>query len=80
MARPKGSKTNPLRRQLPFKQSEIERAIRGARSQGFNVSRIEIEPRTGKIAIVAAEPDKDADVKNPWDEVLKNAEDKKRPA
>jgi hypothetical protein len=79
MARPRGKKNDPLRRQLPFKQSEIERAIRGARAQGFNVSRIEIEPRTGKISIVAAEPDKN-DGANPWNQVLKNAEDKKRPA
>jgi hypothetical protein len=62
MARPKGSKTNPNRKRLPFKQSEIERAIRGARAQGLNVGRIEIEPRSGKISIVAAPSGTDEDV------------------
>ncbi len=79
MARPKGSKSNPLRRQLPFKQSEVERAIRGARAQGLSVCRIDIEPRSGKISIVA-QPSGMTNDANPWDEVLKNAEDKKRPA
>ena len=55
MARPKGKKNDPFRRQLPFKQSEVERAIRGARAQNFDVSRIEIKtPNGGTITLVAA--------------------------
>ena len=86
MARPKGAKSNPDRRHLPFKQSEVERALRAAEARGISVGRIEVETRGGtKISIIpaaaVATPDQD-DGKNPWDEVLvkKDAEDKKRPA
>ena len=85
MARPKGSKSNPLRRQLPFKQSEVERAIRGAQARGIAVGRIEVETRGGtKIAIIPAGPtvaDSDASDESQWNEaVKKNAKDQKRPS
>ncbi len=81
MARPRGSKTNPNRTRLPFKQSEIERAIRGVRSMGLPIDRVEIYPTCGKI-LIGTSPAGDAvnSKTNPWDEVLSNAEDKKRPA
>ena len=71
--RPRGSKTNPLiRRHLKFKQSEIERGIRAANSEGMSITQIDIEPTTGRITLTAGPPiiqnDDDA------------AENKKRPA
>jgi hypothetical protein len=69
MARPKGVRNNPFRQRLPFRQSEIERALRAARRQGVTVTRIDIEPRTGKISIgiepatVFAQPEADVDTK-----------------
>ena len=39
-------------RKLSFKQSDLTRAIKAVRAAGFDVSRIEIEPDTGKIIIV----------------------------
>lgn len=39
-------------RKLSFKQSDLTRAIKAVRAAGFDVSRIEIEPETGKIIIV----------------------------
>lgn len=37
---------------LSFKQSDLTRAIKAVRAAGFDVSRIEIEPETGKIIVV----------------------------
>ena len=54
MARPKGKSNKGSHWKLPFRQSEIERAVRAAKAQGFSIGRIDIEPRTGKISIVAA--------------------------
>jgi hypothetical protein len=81
MARPEGSKNNPNRRPMPFKQSEVARVVRAVESRGLNVRRVDVEPRTGKISILTGS-DKDAASDNPWDEVMrgKNAQDKKRPA
>jgi hypothetical protein len=53
---------------LKLKQSEIERAVRAAKAQGLNVSRIDVEASTGKFSIVAA-PEGAAGDANPWDEV-----------
>ena len=67
----------PCGRPLPklrFKQSEIERAIRGLRNQGLGVSRIEIDPASGRFTIVSGQPSNSANdtSKNPWDTVLTN--------
>ena len=80
MARPKGSKNNPNRRQLPFRQSEIERAMRAAKAQGLSVGRIDINPRTGVISVFPGQSTDTDAIKNTWDEVLTNAQDKKRTA
>ncbi len=77
MARPKGKTNDPNRRQLPFKQSEVERAIRAARAEDFNVTRIEIKTASGWIALVAQPTVASATDANPWDEVL-NVKDAKR--
>nr|WP_298683367.1 hypothetical protein [uncultured Dongia sp.] len=37
---------------ISFKQSDLTRAIKAVRAAGIDVSRIEIEPDTGKIIIV----------------------------
>jgi hypothetical protein len=79
MVRPKGSKTNPHRKRLPFKQSEIERGIRAVEAMGLQVHSVELDPHTGKIHI-GTSPTSDAvslAKANPWDQVLrkKDAED-----
>lgn len=79
--RPKGSKNNPDRKFLLFRQSELERSIRAMKAQGLTVGRIEIDPRSGKFVIVPGVPSPaDPGKKNPWDEVLKNDADKVRVA
>jgi len=50
MARPK-RKRDAIKVQLPFKTAEVSRAIRGVLNMGLWVSRIEIDPRSGAIAI-----------------------------
>jgi hypothetical protein len=73
MGRPKGSKTRPDHyTPMRFKQSEVERGIRGVQSRGLPISRVEIDPQTGRISIVTGKPhtDDNSSSKNPWDEVL----------
>jgi hypothetical protein len=35
-----------------FRQGDVTRALRAARAAGVNITRVEIEPATGKIVIV----------------------------
>jgi hypothetical protein len=79
MVRPLGSKNNPARKPLPFRQREIARAVRAVQNSGLPISGVVIDPRTGRIAITTGSPTGDSS-NNPWDEVLTNAENKKRPA
>jgi hypothetical protein len=77
MARPLGSKNNPNRKPLPFRQREVSRAIRSVQATGLPISGVDIDPRSGKISITTGSPTS-AGNSNPWDEVLTSAEDKKR--
>ena len=64
---PKGPQT--------FKGRDLTRAIRATLAAGVSVMRAEIEPRTGKIIVVLADPKNQVEQiaagGNPWDEVLK---------
>jgi hypothetical protein len=63
---PKGPQT--------FKGRDLTRAIKSTLAAGVSVVRAEIEPRTGKIIVVLADPKHQAEHTpngNPWDEVLK---------
>jgi hypothetical protein len=71
MGRPKGSKTRSGHPPLRFKQSEVERAIRGVQSRSLPISRVEVDPISGRISIITDKPDTgDASKGNPWDKVL----------
>jgi hypothetical protein len=74
MPRPKGKKNNPKRERLPFKQSDIERAVRAAQNMDLQISSVEIDPRTGKFKISTAAADASVvadDAKsNSWDEKI----------
>ncbi len=48
-------------------------------SMGLPIGKVEVDPVSGKISISPA-PDADTTIKNPWDEALDNAQDKKRTA
>jgi hypothetical protein len=50
MARPLGSPTKAPR--LPFKQRDVERAIRAVHARGLPVGRVDIDPKSGFISIV----------------------------
>ncbi|MDF2371981.1 MAG: hypothetical protein P1V21_14460 [Rhizobiaceae bacterium] len=49
---------------VPFKQIDISRAVKGATRAGMEVGRVEIDPVTGKIILVAsqANPDPENDL------------------
>jgi hypothetical protein len=56
-----------------FRQADLQRALRAAKSSGVEVARIEIEPASGKIIIVAKGTG-ETDFGNPLDAWLaKNA-------
>jgi hypothetical protein len=79
--RPKGSKTNPNRKPLPFKQNWIERVGRAVLAMGLTPIAIKVHPQTGEMTFYTS-PTGDAvtvdlNEANPWDKVLrkKDAED-----
>ena len=62
-------------RPAPFRQSDVCRAVKGAKAAGVEVKRVEIDP-SGKIIIVSAHGtsarDKcNHDHDNEWDDVLR---------
>src|SRR5262245_11196868 len=70
---------SPRRRKNRFNEREVARAGRAAKAIG--AYGVDIDPATGKLSIVIAKPgEADAADSNPWDEVLTNAADEKRPA
>lgn len=68
--RPRGSKTNPNRKKMPFKQSEVERAIKGVQARNLPIAAVRVDPHTGKIDIAIGQPSSAAAAANAWDEVL----------
>jgi hypothetical protein len=65
MSRPVGAKTR-----LPFRQSEIERAIRAFRSMGIPIGSIELDPVSGKIKVATTS---DAVAETEWDRAVAKA-------
>lgn len=66
-----------------FRQSDVTRALRAVRAAKVEVDRVEIE-KDGRVIVVVCKK-KALDFpgeteRNPWDEILNNAPDKKRPA
>lgn len=59
-----------------FKERDVTRAVKAVTKAGIEVVRVEIEP--GKIVVIAGKPVND--MVNPWDEVLTNAANEKRPS
>jgi hypothetical protein len=52
-----------------FNQREVSRALRAVRKSGTPVDRIEIDPTTGKIAVILAKPGGAGTTdSNEWDE------------
>jgi hypothetical protein len=55
---------------LPFRQTDVARAIKGAVAAGLIVQRVEVD-KAGKIIVVVGEPDKAEPVTgaNEWDRI-----------
>jgi hypothetical protein len=66
-------------RDQTFRKTDVVRAWRSAQAAGIPSPRIEID-RYGTISVLAGEPLEGNAVRNPWDEVLTDAADKKRTA
>ena len=56
---------------LPFRQTDVARAIKGAVAGGLTVQRVEVD-KAGKIIVVVGEAGKDvaASENNEWDKKL----------
>jgi hypothetical protein len=56
-----------------FKQTDVTKALKAAEKAGFDVSRCEIDPHTGKIVMIAGPRDTTAETGsfdvNEWDGV-----------
>jgi hypothetical protein len=63
-----------------FRKSEATRLCRGVLAAGLSISRVECDPLTGRIVVFPGRPDGVSVGDNPWDEVLDNATDQKRPS
>lgn len=71
--RPKGSRNNPNRPRLPFRQSEVMRGIRAVKAQGLVVRGVEIDPHSGLIKISTSTESAPSGAPNPWDAVLSDS-------
>ena len=60
-----------------FTERDLVRAVRAARRAG-GIARIELTDQ-GVISLIPGEPPEDSADPNPWDEVLTDAADEKRP-
>lgn len=49
-----------------FKEIDVKRAIRATQAAGLLVTRVEIDPETGKITVIAGAADGPAESTNPW--------------
>jgi hypothetical protein len=59
-----------IRRPSMFRQTDLTRALKGARAAGIEISRVEID-RDGRIVVVVAKREKDSGIVeyNEWDAV-----------
>jgi hypothetical protein len=64
-----------------FRDRDVKRVIRASQMAGIEIGAVEVDPRTGRITIIPSKSrDDESSDRNPWDEVLTDAPDKKRPA
>jgi hypothetical protein len=59
-----------MARTIPFKQADVQRAVKGAALGGMSIGRMEIDPATGRIVIFAKGEEKPAET-NEFDEWTK---------
>jgi hypothetical protein len=59
-----------------FKQSDVVRLLKAVRAAGIE-ARVEVDPASGKLTVTSVR-EVETSTPNAWDEVLKNATDKKR--
>jgi hypothetical protein len=52
---------------LPFRQTDVARAIKGAVAAGLTVQRVEVD-KAGKIVVVVGETGKATGERNEWDD------------
>jgi hypothetical protein len=70
---------HPRRSPARFKEREVARALRAARRAGGVVDRVEVDPVSGKIAVILVKQAAGTADRDTWDEVLTDAAHKERP-
>ena len=68
------------RRDQNFNQNDLARALRAARAAGLPDAKIEVDCIRKTITVIPGEPPKGGDTDNPWDVLLTNAANEKRPS
>ena len=61
-----------------FKDRDVQRVIKAARSAGLDPAAVEVDPHTGRIKVHSRVVTEPVDSINPWDR--SHAANKKRPA
>jgi hypothetical protein len=59
----------PVRHRRPsnFRQQDVARAIKAAKGSGLDIVRVEVDPKTAKIALVVKNDDNTESKVNPFD-------------
>jgi hypothetical protein len=55
---------------LSFKETDLVRAIKSAVKAGLAIARLEVDPQSGKIVIIAGKATEPEETGNPWDKAL----------
>jgi hypothetical protein len=66
---PPTAPNKPARRRAPsnFRQQDVARAIKAAKACGLDLVRVEVDPKTAKIALVVKNDDNTESKVNPFD-------------
>jgi hypothetical protein len=63
-----------------YRKTETKRLLKGAAEAGLVVRSFEVDPVTGVLRVFVGKPGEPGPAANPWDEVLTDAANQKRPA
>jgi hypothetical protein len=63
-----------------FKDRDVQRLIKAARSAGLDPAAIEVDPHTGRIKVHSRAVLEPVERTNPWDQVVPKPAERRKPA